>query len=173
MNPNSLFDNRTEDWPVIEARFWRYVQKGETGECWIWKGTVSRYGQIRLRNGKTARAHRVAYELFNGPIPEGFTIDHLCMNKLCVNPEHLEAVTSKENTHRGLAILGSPKSYMTHCKRGHRLSKENLDPSPAYGKFGYRSCMVCKRERIESFKKMGWYLEQAQKIRWGMVGLEG
>lgn len=69
--------------------------------CWIWSGAVHKtgYGQIKW-NGKSTVAHRVVYTLTKGEIPKGLVIDHLCSVKLCVNPDHLEAVTSKTNTQR-------------------------------------------------------------------------
>jgi hypothetical protein len=80
----------------------RLLGMTETGpECWTWVGTLNRkngYGHIR--DGAMKMAHRVSYELFVGPIPEGATIDHLCRNRLCVKPQHLEAVSIEENIRR-------------------------------------------------------------------------
>ena len=71
------------------------------GECWLWTGPLKgKYGGARL-DGKSVYAHRLAYELAIGPIPDGLTIDHLCETKLCCRPEHLEAVTQQENNQRG------------------------------------------------------------------------
>lgn len=71
--------------------------------CWIWIGYVAPngYGYINVGKGIPRRVHRVSYEHFVGPIPDGLTIDHLCANVLCVNPDHLEAVTLQENKRRG------------------------------------------------------------------------
>src|SRR5688572_16860021 len=73
-----------------------------TGGCWLWTASriLSGYGQVRFE-GKNQRAHRVAYALVKGPIPEGLVLDHLCRVKHCVNPDHLEAVTQAENLRRG------------------------------------------------------------------------
>jgi hypothetical protein len=88
----------------LMARFNRFVEVQADG-CWLWTGHVHKggYGQITVRRhskDKSYRAHRLAYELYKGPIPEGLTLDHLCYNILCVNPEHLEPVTSEENIKR-------------------------------------------------------------------------
>ena len=93
----------------LADRFWSKVQKQESG-CWIWTGTRTRdggYGQIRLPGlyapliGPMRLAHRVAYELLVGPIPAGLVLDHLCRNRRCVNPAHLEPVTQRVNIQRG------------------------------------------------------------------------
>lgn len=89
--------------PTTEQRFWQKVEKSADG-CWLWAGTIlpSGYGQFRVGLGR-ARAHRFAYELLVGEIPEGLTIDHLCRNIRCVNPDHLEPVTAAENVRRAVA----------------------------------------------------------------------
>ena len=81
-------------------RFWDRVLVTET--CWLWTGATQTrgYGSVGVGNGRTALAHRVAYQQTVGPIPDGMTIDHVCENKVCVNPDHLEVVTRAENTRR-------------------------------------------------------------------------
>lgn len=85
----------TEERPrrTLEDCFWPRVRM--TSECWHWTGTLDREGYGRL--GKRAKAHRFAYENVNGPIPPGLVIDHICHNRSCVRPEHLRAVTTKQN----------------------------------------------------------------------------
>lgn len=97
--------------------------------CWFFAGKLSPqgYGQLRFyENGKHHywAAHRVMYENLVGPIPEGLVIDHLCRNPICINPEHLEPVTPRENVLRGSSPLAG-FAKQTHCKRGHEFTKDN------------------------------------------------
>lgn len=87
---------------TLLERWWRWVEPDPISGCWFWTGAVfkSGYGAIRIL-GKTTLAHRVAYELFTGPIPVGLVLDHLCRIRPCVNPAHLEAVTDQVNIVRG------------------------------------------------------------------------
>lgn len=122
-------------------RFWSKVDK--SGECWVWTAAKfgNGYGLFKPDyRGKSCLAHRVAYEIVVGPIPEGLTIDHLCRNHGCVNPSHLEAVTKRENTLRGVGPAAQ-HAQQTHCKHGHPFDDENtwIDST------GARHCRVCKR----------------------------
>ena len=96
------------------------------------------YGQIQI-DGHKQLVHRLAYELFVGPIPEGLQIDHLCRNRACWRWDHLEAVTSRENTLRGQGITARC-AKVTHCPRGHEYAGENLYVSPR----GKRFCRACR-----------------------------
>lgn len=107
--------------PATE-RFWSKVDK--TDGCWEWTASlVSGYGQFR-HNGRIVRAHRFAYEQLVGPVPKGLELDHLCRNRRCVNPAHLEPVTQQENQLRGFGVSGI-NARKTHCLRGHEYTPEN------------------------------------------------
>lgn len=123
-------------WP---DRFWAKVNKTET--CWLWTAQIeaSGYGIASL-HGKNNKAHRVAWEMEHGPIPEGLTIDHLCRVRPCVNPAHMELVTSSENVLRGEGVFVR-NSRKTHCVRGHEFTPENT----YLASNGGRNCRECRR----------------------------
>lgn len=125
--------------------------------CILWGGptvTTHKITYGRLRGHKVVLAHRVVYENKYGAIPAGLTIDHLCRNGLCVNSNHLEAVTNKVNILRG---YGAPavNARKTHCNRGHKLTKENIY-SFRLLRYGKRECKLCGRERQKRLKTSGW-----------------
>lgn len=127
----------------VEARFWRRVLI--TDGCWLWTGALKDgYGRLSrgCRGMGYLRAHRFSYELHKGPIPGGLDLDHLCRNRSCVNPDHLEPVTRGENTARSPIAITAVKSRQTHCLRGHQLVGANV-----YMHWGRRNCRECKRIR--------------------------
>ena len=120
--------------------------------CWIWLGHLTQgYGRMYL-NGRQIGAHKAAYEMFIGPVADGLQLDHLCRNRACVNPEHLEPVPPSVNILRG---DGPParNARKTHCLRGHVLSPDNLNPHHPN-----RECLICSRER-----KRVWEWRHRQK----------
>src|SRR5688500_12459342 len=102
----------------------------KTEACWLWQGPINRkgYGTFQIKtplgNWQPEYAHRVAYGLYKGPIPFGLSIDHLCSNRSCVNPEHLEAVTQQVNLLRG-KTLQARNLAKTHCPKGHPYDEAN------------------------------------------------
>jgi len=109
--------------------------------CWVWTGALSSDGYGIFRMGdKLYRAHRASYILHKGEIPDGLHIDHLCRNKVCVNPEHLEAVTQKVNNARAAAAK-------THCPRGHNY----VIYGRVWGKTSKaKYCIQCNREKTKA-----------------------
>ena len=133
---------------TTQQRFWNKVIKGEPTDCWPWDAakTPKGYGVFAAgsrTNGSRqfVLAHRFAYEAQRGPIELGKQIDHLCRNKKCVNPTHLEVVTSKVNTLRGNGLTAI-NARKTHCKRGHPFDLLNTSIRPS----GSRACRQCWRE---------------------------
>lgn len=113
--------------------------------CWEWSAAVDTkgYGVIKATGGRRLlRAHRVLYELVCGAIPDGLTIDHLCRNRRCVNPLHMEPVTRGENSRRGggMYVAARAARAAAHCKRGHPFDESNTHWRPD----GRRSCRLCR-----------------------------
>jgi len=104
------------------------------------------YGTI-YANGASRLAHRVAYELVVGPIPDGLHIDHLCRRPICVNPAHLEAVTQRENTRRGNGATAR-NGRKTHCPAGH----EYTDGNTYLARTGRRTCRSCTLARVKAYR---------------------
>lgn len=126
--------------PALE-RFARQTIILATG-CIEWTGTIDRdgYGQFLPAGGRQARktsAHRWSYQHFIGPIRDGLQVDHLCRNRACVNPSHLEAVTPRENVMRSPLAPGAINSRKTHCPKGHPYFGDNL--------YVFRRNRICKR----------------------------
>lgn len=133
--------------PPFEERFWARVERRGPEECWPWLSTRTSngYGSCRPLSGEDTKttAHRVAYELTRGPIPEGMELDHLCRNRACVNPAHMEPVSHQQNCKRG--VWARPRK--THCVNGHELSGDNIKWYLSRGKYWSRGCKACDRER--------------------------
>lgn len=113
-----------------------------SGKCWNFPQSTNGYARTSIK-GKSARAHRVFYALFKGNIPQGMTIDHLCKNKICVNPTHLEVVTIGDNVRRHY-------EEQTHCPNGHEYTEDNIY---RWAGRGCRECRQCRHNSANKFKK--------------------
>ena len=128
----------------LHQRFWSKVNK--TASCWIWlaKRDSSGYGWFGI-GSKMFSAHRVAYTLTFGSIREGMTLDHVCRNPSCVNPDHCEQVTLEENVLRGQSVPAK-NARKTHCKHGHEFTASNT-----YLTKEGRHCLTCRAINIRKW----------------------
>lgn len=137
-----------------QDNFWKYVTRGGPKDCWEWLGskTDDGYGVFHVRRLTEAwnkGAHRVAYELLVGPIGEGLTLDHTCVNTSCINPAHLEPVTQRENLLRGNTV-NAINAAKTHCINGHAFTVENTYIRPDDGT---RMCKECGRDSQRKYQR--------------------
>lgn len=131
------------------VRLKAYSMQDKSG-CWIWQRHVNSggYGTVSYL-GRKMLAHRASYEEFVGPIPDGLTLDHLCRNTRCVNPEHLEPVTNRENILRGDG-LSARRARVTVCPKGHPYDDKNTYRTPD----GRRNCRACNRLRARALAEI-------------------
>jgi hypothetical protein len=124
-------------------RFWTLISTEPNTGCWLWLGTIDRdgYGKISA-NKKNLRAHRVAYAALVGEVPRGLQLDHLCRQRCCVNPHHLEPVTCAENLRRGWSPSAMAAKQET-CVRGHRFD--------GFAR-GQRTCRACARDATRRYR---------------------
>ncbi len=135
----------------VKARFWAKVDARSPDECWPWRSTHTEKGYARISwQRKNYFAHRLAYELTHGPISADMVIDHICRNRGCVNPAHLEPVTIKQNTLRGVGITATYAASDT-CPKGHPRVLSNI-PENSKQK-GQRACRACHNERNRQRRK--------------------
>lgn len=134
----------------VEDRFWKRVRKDPDG-CWRWTGALfagSGYGMLSV-NRRPALAHRVSWELHRGAIPEGAHLDHLCRVRECVNPEHLEPVSPRENLMRGETTVAAQNAAKIACPLGHPYDETNTYVTPD----GKRGCRECRRRQWREWNR--------------------
>jgi HNH endonuclease len=141
-------------WRSMEAR----IQKDPELGCWLWTGAWKRegYGEVTIK-GEVCYVHRVMYERFCGPIPEGYHLHHLCWHRHCVNPAHLLAVSPREHQDFEWRNIGFQNKAKTHCLNGHEFNEQNTYITANGG----RDCRVCHNE----FEKQSYHRRKAQ-IAW-------
>lgn len=122
-----------------------------SGDCWTWTAALNPkgYGMFRA-DGRMHLAHRWLYEALIGPVPQGLDLDHLCRNRACARPSHLEPVTHRENLMRGQTVnaRGTRNAGKTHCKNGHEYTPINTG-----FRRGYRYCRTCARHQRRAAKQ--------------------
>lgn len=161
MNGTRIFasiDFSTINTGTVEAR----IDKTAPGGCWRWTGNKASNGYGYVSRGRALSkvvAHRVVYTMHRGPIPDGLILDHLCRNRGCVNPAHLEPVTTRENNLRGFGTSGV-HARQTHCAHGHEFTTENTK----IRKTGARACRTCMR-RNDQKRPSGWARQRAAAER--------
>ena len=149
--------SRDEHRRRADAMFWSRIDK--SGDCWVWTGPKDRdgYGRShRLVDGrlKHAGVHRWMYQQEVGPVPAGMELDHLCRNRACVRPSHLEPVTHRENNLRGVGPIPA-NAKKTHCANGHEFTPENtrLERSRPLQRFLTRRCKECERKTQREYQQ--------------------
>lgn len=111
--------------------------------CWLWTEALNRKGYgVTTHNGIVRGAHRVLWEIVNGPVPDGMQPDHKCRVRCCINPDHLEVVTPRENVMRGESFM-SARARATHCARGHPFDATNTYIPPGRHR---RICRTCIKQ---------------------------
>lgn len=137
-------------------RFWEKVDKGEASQCWPWRAYLYANGYAMftpIHGGPKVMAHRYAYEALVQPIPDEMTIDHLCRNRACCNPAHMEVVTRGENSTRGggLQVANQRRTEAAElaCKNGHPRTPEHATREASSGSWRCRTCRNEKRRRGE------------------------
>ena len=140
----------------VLMKFWSSVAVSKPGLCWLWRKKASPQGYGRFCFRRTIfRAHAVSWTIKNGPIPKGHVIDHICMNKLCVNPNHLRAVTPRINAIENSNSAAASNARKTCCPYGHPYSGDNLILTTTK-KTGYqlRKCRTCVKAWREKYNEL-------------------
>jgi hypothetical protein len=139
---------------ILSSYLRERISIGDAESCWDWHGSLDRdgYGKASSR-----LAHRVVYEALKGPVEDGLVIDHLCRNRVCCNPRHMEIVSNAENILRG-SSWSAVNARKTHCPQGHPYDEENTYLT----RLGKRQCRSCHRKRDR--ERMRIKREQARAL---------
>lgn len=141
------YELNAEGKPILTEK--HYTVDPDTG-CWFFKGYIANngYGSVAVRRGAAKLSHflphRLMFQQFKGKIPHGLELDHLCRQRACINPAHLEAVTSRVNTLRGEGPTAQ-NARRTHCRNGHEFSMMNTYHFRRPDDRTYRACRECGR----------------------------
>jgi HNH endonuclease len=144
-------DKFPTDWRDDIVRYFKAkINIDDNDKCWSWLGGKDHngyglFGVKRCGIRRTIKAHRLSYEIFCGPFDKILTIDHKCVNKGCVNPHHLDLVSSRENTMRCQYAPATINFYKTHCKHGHEFNEKNTYIYSSGSRMGQRKCRECNR----------------------------
>ena len=132
----------------LAQRFWTKVDK--TATCWLWTAATSNgYGNFRVKDGQNVSAHRIAYVAEHGDVPQGLELDHLCRNRRCVNPAHLEPVTRRENVLRG-RLPEAMLHVAGRCRNGHEVNERNTLHRMRNGRLQVSGCRPCRNARMRA-----------------------
>lgn len=155
--------------PRLPARFWAKVNLNDSG-CWEWTAYLAQgYGHFRINQPRsTPLTHRLAYETLVGPVPHGLDLDHLCRNRACCNPEHLEPVSRRVNLLRG-ETFPAWNAIKTHCPEGHPYDGDNLIIREKKDGRSSRECRECRRafdrKRGREDPKKRYYYKPRERVR--------
>lgn len=156
-----------ERWQPVRPRIERQILKNAVTGCWEWIAHKNKggYGILHVR-GRAMLAHRASFEEFVRKIGPGMEIDHLCRNRACVNPEHLEEVTSQENHLRSPLDVASRHARKTHCPHGHEYTPETTLLQPqSYDKRKFaRLCGTCYADRAHRLKTLAQHLAEQEQV---------
>lgn len=148
---------------LLPQRFWDKVNKESERGCWLWIGLKNHkgYGVFKI-HGKYVSAHRLIYKTIIGPIPHGLQIDHLCRVRNCVNPAHMEPVTSRENSLRSMITQSYINANQTHCPQAHPYSGDNLYIEKSTGR---RRCKICMNAALRRYRSSKKYKALSSKVK--------
>jgi hypothetical protein len=152
-----IADGKHPGWPdekarhaTVRERFWQKVKKAGPDECWEWTSPPNErgYGCLWTKITSSFPAHKLSLILHGGTVPNGMVVDHTCRNKICVNPNHLRAVTPRINAIENNSSWAAINASKTHCRRGHPYAGDNLRMFR-----GKRRCRECLRLNTENYRK--------------------